>query len=217
MGINRMPTRRKVIAGAAASLAALSTTRRSVAQPAYPGAGPIKVIVPFAPAGPVDILARVIVDPLAKQLGQSVVIENRGGAGGNIAIAAAARAKPDGYTLLLCSSSMIVNPLLHKSVAYDPEKDFVPISLLGTSPNLMLAKPDFAKGLMEFIALAKSEAGATELFDPGHRHQGAFRGGTAQAARRHRSPACAVSERRAGGAVAAHRNDAARLDRAARG
>ncbi len=83
-------------------------------------------------------------------------MENRGGAGGNIAMAAAARAKLDGYTLLLTSSLMIVNPLLYKSVAYDPEKDFVPISLLGTSPNLMVAKPDFAFTMTEFIAKAKA-------------------------------------------------------------
>jgi tripartite-type tricarboxylate transporter receptor subunit TctC len=71
---------------------------------AYPAAGPVRVIVPFAAAGPVDILARIIVDALAKELGQSVIVENRGGAGGNIAMGAAARAKPDGYTLLLTSS-----------------------------------------------------------------------------------------------------------------
>ena len=190
-------------------------TRRVAQRSRYPGAGPIRLIVPFAPAGPVDILARVIVDPLAKQLGQSVVIENRGGAGGNIAIAAAARAKPDGYTLLLCSSTLVVNPLLYKSVPYDPVKDFVPISLLGTSPNLMLAKPDFAKGHAGVHRHRQGQARATQLFDAGHRHQGAFRGRTAQAARRDRPRARAVSERRAGRAVAAHRHDAARLDRAA--
>lgn len=170
----RHATRRKLLAGAAASAAALITTRRSPAESAYPGAGPIRLIVPFAPAGPVDILARIIVDPLAKQLGQSVVIENRGGAGGNIAIAAAARAKPDGYTLLLCSSSIVVNPLLHQSVAYDPVKDFVPISLLGTSPNLMLAKPDFAKTLPEFIALAKARSGQLNYSTPGIGTKGHF-------------------------------------------
>jgi tripartite-type tricarboxylate transporter receptor subunit TctC len=161
--------RRRMLAGAASALAApfVSTISRSVAQTAYPGAAPIRVIVPFAPAGPVDILARIIVDPLAKQLGQSVIIENRGGAGGNIAIAAAARAKPDGYTLLLCSSTLVVNPLLHKSVPYDPVKDFVPISLLGTSPNLMLAKPDNVRTLPEFIAKAKEKPGQLNYSTPG--------------------------------------------------
>jgi tripartite-type tricarboxylate transporter receptor subunit TctC len=159
--------RRKLLAGAAVSAAYLSLGHRSVADTAYPGAGPIRLIVPFAPAGPVDILARVIIDPLSRQLGQSVVIENRGGAGGNIAVTAAARAKPDGYTLLLCSSSLVTNPLLYKSVQYDPIKDFVPISLLGTSPNLMLAKPGFAKGLMDFIAIAKTKPGQLNYSTPG--------------------------------------------------
>ena len=164
-----------VLAGAAASVAALPRLRyASAAQAAYPGAGPIRIIVPFAPAGPVDILARVIVDPLARQLGQSVVIENRGGAGGNIAVAAAARAKPDGYTLLLCSSSLVVNPLLYKSVPYDPVKDFVPISLLGTSPNLMLAKPEFAKTMMDFIAIAKARPGQLNYSTPGIGTKGHF-------------------------------------------
>jgi tripartite-type tricarboxylate transporter receptor subunit TctC len=167
MATKRNLNRRDLLAGAAMSAAALPLCRPAIAQAAYPGAGPIRLIVPFAPAGPVDILARVIVDPLARQLGQSVVIENRGGAGGNIAVAAAARAKPDGYTLLLCSSSLVTNPLLYKNVQYDPIKDFVPISLLGTSPNLMLAKPEFAKGLMDFIAIAKTKPGQLNYSTPG--------------------------------------------------
>jgi tripartite-type tricarboxylate transporter receptor subunit TctC len=167
MTTKRNLNRRDLLAGAALSAAALPLCRPAIAQAAYPGAGPIRLIVPFAPAGPVDILARVIVDPLARQLGQSVVIENRGGAGGNIAVAAAARAKPDGYTLLLCSSSLVTNPLLYKNVQYDPFKDFVPISLLGTSPNLMLAKPEFAKGLMDFIAIAKTKPGELNYSTPG--------------------------------------------------
>jgi tripartite-type tricarboxylate transporter receptor subunit TctC len=170
----RYPTRRKFLAGAVASVAAPASPGGARAESAYPDAGPIRLIVPFAPAGPVDILARIIVDPLAKQLGQTVVIENRGGAGGNIAITAAARAKPDGYTLLLCSSSIVVNPLLHKSVAYDPVHDFVPISLLGTSPNLMLAKPDFAKTLMDFIAKAKARPGELNYSTPGIGTKGHF-------------------------------------------
>src|SRR5262245_50936283 len=88
------------------------------AMPAWAAAGPVRVIVPFAAAGPVDILARIIVDALAKELGQSVIVENRGGAGGNIAMGVAARAKPDGYTLLLTSSVLVVNPLLYRSVPF---------------------------------------------------------------------------------------------------
>ena len=137
-------SRRGFLAGAGAS-GSVALAAPAFAQK-YPSAAPIRLIVPFAAAGPVDILARIIVDPLGKQLGQSIVIENRGGAGGNVGIAAAARSRADGYTLLLCSSSLVVNPLLYKSVPFDPYKDFVPISLLGTSPTLMLAKHDVASG-----------------------------------------------------------------------
>jgi tripartite-type tricarboxylate transporter receptor subunit TctC len=140
----------------------------------YPAAGPIRVIVPFAAAGPVDILARIIVDALAKQLGQSVIIENRGGAGGNIAMGVAARAKPDGYTLLLTSSVLVVNPLLYKSVPFDPHKDFAPISLLGTSPNLMLALPGFAGTMSEFLAKAKARPGQLNYSTPGIGTKGHF-------------------------------------------
>jgi tripartite-type tricarboxylate transporter receptor subunit TctC len=135
-----------------AALAALDGNVAPAPAQSYPAAGPIRVIVPFAAAGPVDILARIIVDALAKELGQSVIVDNRGGAGGNIAMGAAARAKPDGYTLLLTSSVLVVNPLLYRSVPFDPARDFTPISLLATSPNLMLAKPDFAGTMAEFIA-----------------------------------------------------------------
>ena len=140
----------------------------------YPSAAPIRLIVPFAAAGPVDIMARIIVDPLAKQLGQSIVIENRGGAGGNVGIAAAARARSDGYTLLLCSSTLVVNPLLYKSVPFDPYKDFVPISLLGTSPTLMLAKHDVAKDMGEFVGRAKAAPGALNFSTPGTGTKGHF-------------------------------------------
>jgi tripartite-type tricarboxylate transporter receptor subunit TctC len=167
IGLSR---RRFVVGVAAAPLGVWSAT----AQTAYPSAGPIRVIVPFAPAGPVDILARIVIDALAKQLGQSMVIENRGGAGGNIAMGAAARAKPDGYTLLFTSSVLVVNPLLYKSVPYDPYKDFVPIALLATSPNLMLATPDFAKTLSAFVAKAKARPGQFNYSSPGIGTKGHF-------------------------------------------
>jgi tripartite-type tricarboxylate transporter receptor subunit TctC len=165
-------SRRGFLAGATASTG-VALASPAIAQK-YPSAAPIRLIVPFAAAGPVDILARIIVDPLAKQLGQSVVIENRGGAGGNVGIAAAARSRPDGYTLLLCSSTLVVNPLLYKSVPFDPYKDFVPISLLGTSPTLMLAKHDVAKDMRAFIAKAKAAPGTLNYATPGTGTKGHF-------------------------------------------
>lgn len=164
--------RRAVLALAA--LAALDASVVPATAQSYPAAGPIRVIVPFAAAGPVDILARIIVDALAKELGQSVIVENRGGAGGNIAMGAAARAKPDGYTLLLTSSVLVVNPLLYPSVPFDPVRDFTPISLLATSPNLMLAKPDFAATMAEFIAKAKARPGEFNYSTPGIGTKGHF-------------------------------------------
>jgi tripartite-type tricarboxylate transporter receptor subunit TctC len=152
----------------AAAAAALHRLASPAAAQSYPAAGPIRVIVPFAAAGPVDILARIIVDALAKQLGQSVIVENRGGAGGNIAMGVAARAKPDGYTLLLTSSVLVVNPLLYKTVPFDPARDFVPISLLGTSPNLMVALSGFAK------AKAKAGPGQLNYSTPGIGTKGHF-------------------------------------------
>jgi len=165
--------RRHFLQGVAASLA-VAPASFAAAQPPYPSAGPIRVIVPFAPAGPVDILARIVADALSKQIGQSIVIENRGGAGGNIAMGAAARARPDGYTLLFTSSVLVVNPLIYKSVPYDPYKDFVPIALLATSPNLMLAKPDFARTLPEFVAKAKARPGMLNYSSPGIGTKGHF-------------------------------------------
>jgi len=167
-------TRRRFVAAASAASAYGFAAPLAGAQTAYPSAGPVRVIVPFAAAGPVDILARIIVDPLAKQLGQSIIVENRGGAGGNIGMGAAARARPDGYTLLFTSSVLVVNPLLHKSVPYDPYKDFVPIALIATSPNLKVARPDFAKTLPEFIAKAKARPGQLNYSSSGIGTKGHF-------------------------------------------
>ena len=158
----------------AVAVATLQRLASPAAAQVYPAGGPIRVIVPFAAAGPVDILARIIVDALGKQLGQSVIVENRGGAGGNIAMGFAARAKPDGYTLLLTSSVLVVNPLLYKTVPFDPAKDFVPISLLGTSPNLMVAQPAFANTMIEFIAKAKAGPGQVNYSTPGIGTKGHF-------------------------------------------
>src|SRR6476469_9110874 len=107
----------------AVAVATLQRLASPAAAQVYPAGGPIRVIVPFAAAGPVDILARIIVDALSKQLGQSVIVENRGGAGGNIAMGVAARAKPDGYTLLLTSSVLVVNPLFYKTVPFPARRN----------------------------------------------------------------------------------------------
>jgi tripartite-type tricarboxylate transporter receptor subunit TctC len=128
---------------------------------AYPER-PIKIIVPFAPGGANDLIARILSVPLGQTLGQTVIVENRGGANGNIGIAATARAEPDGYTLLLSSNVFDVNPSLSKSATYDPIKDFAPISDLAGAPNVIAARPD--TGLKTFADLvARARANPDEL------------------------------------------------------
>jgi tripartite-type tricarboxylate transporter receptor subunit TctC len=116
----------------------------------------IRIIVPFAPAGSSDTLARLLQEPLRQALNQNVIIENRAGAGTNLGTAEVARAEPDGYTLLLTSSAFVVNPALYKSIPYDPMKDFVPIAALPVAPNIIAtqAKGGFTS-LTEAIAKAK--------------------------------------------------------------
>lgn len=128
----------------------------------------ITVVVCFGAGGGTDIAARLISTPLSQALGKPVVVENRGGAGGNIAIAATARAAPDGYTLLACSSAFVVNPSLYVQANYDPIKDFVPLMVLGGSPNVYTvnAKSDL-KTLPELIARARANPGKLNWTSPG--------------------------------------------------
>ena len=104
------------------------------ARAAYPDR-PITLIVPFAPGGPSDIIARILATALSQSLGQQVIVDNRGGGGGNVGIGIVARASPDGYTLLLTSTAIAVNTALFKNLPYDPFKDFVPISELVAAPG----------------------------------------------------------------------------------
>src|SRR3979490_920226 len=116
----------------------------------------MKVIVPVAPAGPTDIMARILSTHLGEAIGGSVIVDNRAGAGGNIGIGAAAHSEPDGYTLLITSSAYVVNPGLYAKIPYDPYKDFAPIAELGTSPNVILADPKLGiNSIAELLARAK--------------------------------------------------------------
>jgi len=121
---------------------------------------PIRFIVPYPPAGGTDIVARIIVDPLAAVLGQPIIIENRGGAGGNVGTDVAAKSTPDGYTILFTLSSHTINPKLYEKLPFDVEKDFVPISLAALVPQILVANPSVpANNVAELIALAKREPG----------------------------------------------------------
>jgi tripartite-type tricarboxylate transporter receptor subunit TctC len=121
---------------------------------------PIRFILPFPPGGGTDILGRLIAERLTASLGQPVVTENRGGAGGNLGAEAAAKSAPDGYTIVLVAPSLAISPSLYSKLNYDPVKDFAPVSLVATVPNVMITNPSVpATTLKEFIALAKSKPG----------------------------------------------------------
>jgi tripartite-type tricarboxylate transporter receptor subunit TctC len=121
---------------------------------------PIRFIVPYPPAGGTDIVARILTEPLAAALGQPIVIDNRGGAAGNLGTDLAAKAAPDGYTILFTLSSHTINPKLYDKLPFDVEKDFVPISLAALIPQILVANPSVpVNNVQELIALAKREPG----------------------------------------------------------
>jgi tripartite-type tricarboxylate transporter receptor subunit TctC len=130
------------------------------AEDAYPGKS-IRLIVPFPPGGTTDIVGRLFADRLGKELGQTIVVENRGGAGGSIGSGAVASAAPDGYTLGIATvSTHGINPAVYPALPFDAEKDFTPISNLAAVPNIMTINPKVGvKNMAEFIKLAKSEPG----------------------------------------------------------
>ena len=122
---------------------------------------PVRLVVPFAPGGQPDIVARALSEPLSKALGQPVVVENRPGAGGNIAAEAVARAAPDGHTLLVGTNGpLAVSPALYRDLPYDPLKDLAPVTLLGTSPNLIAVHPSLGVRTLEaLVEKARAEPG----------------------------------------------------------
>ena len=152
-------TRRRIIkafGALAAGLAAPSVLRVGPALAAYPERA-VKIVVANTPGGPSDIIARLMAAAMQEVMGGSVVVENRGGAGGNIGMGYAARAEPDGYTILLTTSAYAVNPGLYPNLPYDPFKDFVGICELATTPHVFAVKPDLGVNTMkEFVALAKA-------------------------------------------------------------
>ncbi|WP_459618145.1 Bug family tripartite tricarboxylate transporter substrate binding protein [Bordetella sp. 2513F-2] len=154
--------RRKVIIGLslAATLAGSLATGAAVAQESYPSK-PIRLIVPFPPGGTTDIVGRLFADKLTQALGQTVVVENRGGAGGSIGSAFVASSAPDGYTLGIATvSTHGINPAIYPNLQFDVTKDFTPISNLAAVPNIMTVNPKVpAKNIADFIKLAKSEPG----------------------------------------------------------
>lgn len=158
--------KRRAVLLAAFSLAAMAPCAHGA--PAYP-AHSISLIVPYAPGGGVDTVGRIIAQGLSEQLGQSVVVENKSGAGSNLGSAYVAKSAPDGYTLLLASPATAVNVSLYKHMPFDPRKDLRAITLVGEVPSVMIVNKQVpAKNLREFIALAKKEPGKLDFGSGGN-------------------------------------------------
>ncbi|MCO6417548.1 tripartite tricarboxylate transporter substrate binding protein [Siccirubricoccus sp. KC 17139] len=145
----------------ATPLLAAPLLRRAAAQPRWAPDRPVRIIVAFPPGGSTDVVSRLIASPLGEALGQPVVIENRGGASGMIGTEVAARAAPDGHTLLMTASGpQAINPSLFPSVPYEPVRGFAPILLVAIYPLLMVAPMDRApRSVAEFVAQAKAQGG----------------------------------------------------------
>jgi tripartite-type tricarboxylate transporter receptor subunit TctC len=150
-----------------AAAACLPSLSRSASAQAYP-ARTITLIVPFPAGGGVDTLARVVAERLTLALKQTVVVDNRAGAGGTIGTRAVAKAEPDGYTLLLGhTGTMSINPSLYANAGYDPRKDFAPVGLIASMPVVLIANPAFpAKTVADVIEIAKKEPAKVNLGTP---------------------------------------------------
>jgi tripartite-type tricarboxylate transporter receptor subunit TctC len=135
--------------------------------PAYPERT-VKIIVPFAAAGPTDVVARLIGQKLTEKFGQQFYIENMAGAGGNLGMGAGAKAAADGYTILFVSSSYTVNPSLYAKAPYDPDKDFAPVTKAAGSPNGLFVHPDIpARSVKELVELLRANPGKYTFASPG--------------------------------------------------
>src|SRR3569623_1849265 len=146
-------TMRFLCAMAAIAAASLLAPASAGAQAAYPNK-PVRMIVPFAPGGPADIIARLVAQKLTENLGKQFYVENHAGAGGNIGAGVAARAPADGYNIMLTSQVTVINPHLYKSVPYDPNRDFVAVTRIATSPNVLVVHPSVpAKTVKELVEL----------------------------------------------------------------
>lgn len=138
---------------------------------------PIKLIVPYPPGGGTDVIARIVQEPLAKELGQQVIIDNRGGAGGSIGSALAAQSPSDGYTVLFTLSSHTINPAIYTKLPFDTEKDFSSVVTVASLPQILVANPNFpAKTVKEVIEMAKAKPGSISYASVGNGSPGHLAG-----------------------------------------
>ncbi|HYX82212.1 MAG TPA: tripartite tricarboxylate transporter substrate-binding protein, partial [Gemmatimonadales bacterium] len=157
-------TRRRLL-HLAATAAVLAP--RSAGAQAYP-ARPVRVIVPFAPAGPTDVFARLMAQKLSEQLGTQFYVENIAGAGGNIGAGRAAQAPADGYTILVNGGNHVVNPALYQHVSYDPIKDFDPVTIAVSAPAVLTVHPSLpARTVQDLVALIRANPGKYSFASPG--------------------------------------------------
>ena len=187
-----MTTRRTVLALA---LALLGQAGQSLAQEAdkYPSR-PLKVLLPLGPGSTTDMVARLFAERLGQRLHQSVVVENKAGAGGTIAAQATAKSAPDGYTILLVNSQHAINPSAYEKLPYDTTRDFEGIALVGDSPSVITVPPELGvRTLEEFTALAKRRPGQLAFASAGVGSQTHLSAAYFASSRRRLSVACAVS------------------------
>lgn len=148
------PITKRLVVGGALALAASTALAAT-----FPDR-PVKLVIPYAPGGPTDVLGRVVAEHLGRVLKQSVVVDNKAGAAGLVAMGQVAKTRPDGYTLLLGDMNLAVAPALYKNLAFDPVKDFSPVGLIATAPMLMLVPAASPVGsAQDYVAHAKSRAG----------------------------------------------------------
>ena len=152
------------LAAGTAVMPAFSTIAASQTYPVRP----VRVLVPYAPAGPSDILARIVSQKLSERLGKQFYVENVGGAGGNIGMGLGARATPDGYTVLVVPPNIVVNPAMYDSVPYDPYRDFDPVTVAVSSPTVLTVHPSLpVQTVKEMVDLIKSSPGRFSFASPG--------------------------------------------------
>ena len=153
-------TRRQLLIGATLASGLVALPGLAGATTNAPSGKPFKIVVPFPPGGTVDTVTRLLSTPFSDAIGQTVIVDNRGGAGGTIGARYVSQAAPDGQTILLTASNQVINPLILRSVPYDPVKDFTPICYIGYVPQLVLVKSDFpANTFEEFVSMARSKPG----------------------------------------------------------
>jgi len=146
-----------VLALALAMTAAISGGAAAADPASYPDR-PIRVVVPYPPGGGTDVIARIVQEKLRQHLGQTIVIDNRGGAAGSIGTEVVAKAEPDGYTVLFTLNSHTINPAIYSKLPFDTEKDFAPVAMVASLPQILVANPKFAPAsVKEVVALAKSQ------------------------------------------------------------